>query len=141
MTDQPAPAPDRREGLREAIDAVANALNDFDRSGESDAWPTLHRDWEVVRLAALAAASTPQAVDGLDAAWAEAEAALPKGWSFWEVTGYSPDEDQPEVRVFARVRTANTIDRKGNVPEVFASASTPAAALRALAARLTEKQP
>lgn len=71
----------------------------------------------------------------LDAAWAEAEAALPKGWwivsvrryyfgSSWRVDFGRPDDFDP----------SRYIENSG--PEK----STPAAALRALAAKLRERE-
>lgn len=73
--------------------------------------------------------------DSLDAAWAEAEAALPKGWwivsvrryyfgSSWRVDFGRPDDFDP----------SRYIENSG--PEK----STPAAALRALAAKLRERE-
>jgi hypothetical protein len=85
--------------------------------------------------------SVPAPLDdgGLDAAWREAEALFPETWSFWEVTGYAPDDDLP-AKVFARVRLANVISPQGMVPEASGQGTTPAAALRALAETLRNRE-
>lgn len=77
--------------------------------------------------------------DSLVEVWKAVEAALPAGWSFWQVTAYAPDEERP-ASVYARVRTANTIDGHGNVPEVSGSAATLEEALRILRAVLLTGQ-
>jgi hypothetical protein len=70
------------------------------------------------------------AVDSLDAAWAEAEAALPEGWAF-ELT-YS--EGNP-VQSWAWLPGVEIVTGDDGIR---AEGSTPAAALRALAAKLRE---
>jgi hypothetical protein len=69
-------------------------------------------------------------VDSLDAAWAEAEAALPDGWHLNVDSGGA---DGPRAHACPEVM--------GTAVFVDADADTPAAALRALAARLSETQP
>jgi hypothetical protein len=102
------------------------------------AFATSHADAAFIAAAGsfdFAALASAHAADSLDAAWQEAEAALPEGWSFWQMTEYSPEDGQSR-RVSARVRLANVIDRRGNVPEISVSGPTLALALTALAAAL-----
>ena len=73
----------------------------------------------------------PDGSDSLDAAWAEAEAALPKGWV---VAGLNLD-------LWALSRGEQVWVAAAGHPldsSTFAEAPTPAAALRALAAKLRE---
>ncbi len=110
------------------------------RCGDVLNWPDgwNRSDHSAGRLVAFHAAAQP-AADSLQAAGDAAGAALPEGWSFWQMTGY-PAGDRP-ARVFARARLANVIFRDGSVPEVSGDGPTPAAALRALAAALADAKP
>lgn len=65
--------------------------------------------------------------DSVDAAWAEAEAALPEGWVLGGVTLHNPG-----YKAFAAHRFRPGIHVYGH--------PTPAAALRALAVRLRERE-
>ena len=69
--------------------------------------------------------------DSLDAAWAEAEAALPEGWAI--VSIFATSSAPWEWRAFAGL----TVNPESDDPFMsWAEGPTPAAALRALAARL-----
>jgi len=69
--------------------------------------------------------------DSLDAAWAEAEAALPEGWRL--------DGLNPGIVSDRGVRTPGWVARAwGSGETIWVRATTPAAALRALAAKLQE---
>lgn len=81
-------------------------------------------------------AAVARAEGELDAAWAEAEAALPEGWQTWLRPGLFTDGWEASGRVKGIWRLAD-----GPVPETTAAGPTPAAALRALAAALREKRP
>ena len=74
--------------------------------------------------------------EGLDAAWAEAEAALPEGWIGPEVAPYPDTPDRFYAMAFSRRHWEgeedNLVDGEG---------PSPTAALRALAARLTGARP
>lgn len=112
------------------------------------------------RLAAIADAArrlpAPEpAVDSLDAAWAEAEAALPEGWRFVELSNCLTDPGEPEQdgwRVcwlaFAAPAPLTILSAMEGIYDdglndyrehVEGSGPTPAAALRALAAALRER--
>ena len=74
-------------------------------------------------------------MSGLDAAWAEAEAALPEGWCVSEILNAIPAHGTLPTSKASAI--AAPIDPDG--PEsVFAHGPTPAAALRALAAKLRD---
>ena len=66
---------------------------------------------------------------GLDAAWKEAEAALPEGWR----VGILPQRLDDDAKMY---RVVALVPEHGD-PQAWADGPTPAAALRALAARLT----
>lgn len=73
--------------------------------------------------------------DSLDAAWAEAEAALPEGWAIdglYRVVARTSLEREWEVIV-------HEDDWQGDEDNHHGRGPTPAAALRALAARLRER--
>ena len=74
--------------------------------------------------------TVPHFPENLDAAWAEAEAALPEGWVL-ELASPNPNDLRPTFR-------AETWNGKGGVTGGYVKADelTPAAALRALAERL-----
>lgn len=67
----------------------------------------------------------------LDAAWREAEAALPTGWGVGVHRSYFGEGYEAEGRYAGVWLLAN-----GSLPSVTAEGDTPAAALRALAANL-----
>ena len=71
--------------------------------------------------------------DSLDAAWQEAEAALPEGWEIWLHPYVLGDGYAAKGRLHGLWYMAN-----GPGPAVEASGPTPAAALRALAQKLRE---
>lgn len=104
----------------------------------SRAWD--NRPTEPTNLAAIEARraevrSASRPVDeGLDAAWREAEAALPEGWCDLAVYHYDPDPgDQHEPGHYG----AKTMDpADGGRSAIYGYGTTPAAALRALAAAL-----
>jgi hypothetical protein len=81
--------------------------------------------------------SAPAELPELDAAWKEAEEALPEGWALWGVRWRSPNaKSRPKGQYEAWA---------GQIKEHRAGASgysadTPAAALRALAAKLMENR-
>jgi hypothetical protein len=91
-------------------------------------------------ISAIEAEAAEKAPDSLDAAWAEAEAALPEGWwlhaldawSFddmaWRVEAASAGHQEPSDS-WARYHAVRG-------PSVATYGPTPAAALRALAAKL-----
>ena len=70
--------------------------------------------------------------DSLDAAWSEAEAALPEGWRLRVETGDSLDPKPYWALASLQFDKEGVVETGG---------STPAAALRALAAKLRERQP
>lgn len=72
------------------------------------------------------------APDSLDAAWAEAEAALPEGVAFTLTRAATPSDGRPT----AYYATADPIYSSAIRSKMQISGPTPAAALRALAARL-----
>ena len=78
--------------------------------------------------------------DSLDAAWAEAEAALPEGWLLWGVRFRAPAPSRKTGQYEAWAGPVGLTDaapwpRPSRGLSGY-SASTPATALRALAARL-----
>jgi len=73
----------------------------------------------------------------LDVAWAEAEAALPKGWGGLSVGSRYQSTDKSEERYQATAENRDAMDDKyGESPVLMELGSTPAHALRALAAVL-----
>lgn len=74
--------------------------------------------------------------DSLDAAWAEAEAALPEGWAFDLSRAVRPPAEGAAPTYYATVSRPWTT----GAIEFQVSGPTPAAALRALAAKLREAQ-
>ena len=87
--------------------------------------PWLHRNevrQDVLRIAA----------DSLDAAWQEAEAALPEGWGMQLIRGAN-------VQTGERTPDYRAISFSGTMPVTDGYGPTPAVALRALAARLRER--
>ena len=87
-----------------------------------------------------AALSQPRQEDGLEAAWAAAEAALPEDSGMWLIQGVQlVDTSDSEDLIDEQLEwEAEAVDhRRGGQPwNVTALGPTPAAALRALAARL-----
>ena len=83
---------------------------------------------EVGHMAQRAAASEP-ATDSLGAAWAEAEAVVPEGWSLVHVMRPGLDETWGALAESDRGEYDHRVGR----------GPTPAAALRALAAALRER--
>ena len=85
-------------------------------------------------------ASQPRQEDGLEAAWAAAEAALPEDSGMWLIQGVQlVDTSDSEDLIDEQLEwEAEAVDhRRGGQPwNVTALGPTPAAALRALAARL-----
>jgi hypothetical protein len=83
----------------------------------------------------------------LDAAWAEAEAALPEGWRFRYIAPamYTGDNLPPHLMWFASATPRGWFDFLGPYVEgvdddcIEGIGPTPAAALRALAATLRER--
>lgn len=73
--------------------------------------------------------------DSLDAAWAEAEAALPEGWALT----LTPDTTEPDTYV-AEGRPRDPFDSTRTGDLAWGAGPTPAAALRALAAQLRQCQ-
>ena len=75
------------------------------------------------------------APDSLDAAWSEAEAALPEGYVIESVS-----RQRSWWGVDEKAWTAEAAEQAdgGDWPAIFGDGDTPAAALRALAARLRE---
>jgi hypothetical protein len=91
----------------------------------------LDRDLDhLARIVAEATAAASPPKGGLDAAWAEAEAALPGGW---RIDYLSQKEDRTAWGVWARDRW---VPGKGPHGQAWAEGPTPEAALRALTARL-----
>ena len=88
----------------------------------------------------------PAPPDSLDAAWAEAEAALPDGWTLLEVSRLDRDEDGGRM-LDARGGYWYASAGEGNKAQVVSyirreeteTGHTPAAALRGLAAKLRER--
>jgi len=78
-----------------------------------------------------AARSGPASPGGLDEVWAAAEAALPEGWAITMLWGTIT-----EARWAA---AAGPFPSKTGDPQTVTGGDTPAAALRAFAARLTEE--
>lgn len=74
--------------------------------------------------------------DSLDAAWAEAEAALPEGWQLVLLRGLAGDYSAHAEDISKRPDDGSWTHEE----ERFAFGRTPAAALRALAAKLRERQ-
>ena len=73
--------------------------------------------------------------DSLDASWAEAEAARPEGWFIGVESGWPISAEQPDgYRAVASRDQAYLFDG----PSASGEGPTPAAALRALAAKLRE---
>lgn len=70
-------------------------------------------------------------MDGLEAAWAAAEAALPEGWVIWDVRRHERRGRPDEWEVYAS-------PRMGGRPGAHGAGLDPAAALRALAERLRD---
>ena len=71
--------------------------------------------------------------DSLDAAWAEAEAALPEGWLVMNLNRWWEETSSPANGWWGAVAS-----KAGNGQALVGSGPTPAAALRALAAKLRE---
>ena len=71
----------------------------------------------------------------LDAAWQEAEAALPKGWAILQLHHTAMMDQRWQAEAQCRIGPVVAWNR---VRTVIAEGSTPAAALRALAAKLRE---
>jgi integrase len=106
--------------LGEAVEAVISAAEAADMP-----W------WLGDQIEAIRAAFS----DSLDAAWAEAEAALPEGWGL-RLTKAERHATLPgEGRVFAHAKPPYGSRR----PRIRGEGPTPAAALRALAAKLRER--
>jgi hypothetical protein len=121
----------RREVLsRLALDKAIAAIDDPAKYIEVS--PHYRRGWidalTAVRDDPATAGIDSLAPEGLDAAWAEAEAALPEGWRL--SVAQHPDN-------YAAFATPPTL-RRGGAP--VGLGPTPAVALRALAARLTAPQ-
>jgi hypothetical protein len=97
-------------------------LPDFTCIHETEPWITKSAVLSIIDSLAPA---------GLDAAWAEAEAALPEGWVL-ELATPNPHEPRPTHR-------AEAWNGNGGVTRGYVKADEigPAAALRALAVRLT----
>ena len=73
--------------------------------------------------------------DSLDASWAEAEAAQPEGWFIGVESGWPISAEQPDgYRAVASRDQTYLFDG----PSASGEGPTPAAALRALAAKLRE---
>ena len=73
--------------------------------------------------------------DSLDASWAEAEAARPEGWFIGVESGWPISAEQPDgYRAVASRDQTYLFDG----PSASGEGPTPAAALRALAAKLRE---
>jgi hypothetical protein len=79
---------------------------------------------------------------GLDAAWAEAEAALPEGWALFGVSRPGDAEKYWASATGPVVKGRCNMDREHeDYPRENGYGDTPAAALIALAARLRENRP
>jgi hypothetical protein len=117
-------APASVEGLREALEPLIDEV--YQRGLDAP-------EAAEYMAAALQGSEVRGSEEGLDAAWREVEAALPEGW-FIESIRRDWHHRPPRwwVRRFRSVQNSNTITMDG--PD----GDSPAAALRAFAARLLE---
>lgn len=141
------------EGLREAaqayLDAEAEPAYSWVEEGQRERAGYPNREKERMdridaarkALRAALTASEP----GLDAAWREAEAALPEDRGLWLVEGVqlvdTSDSDDLDDEQLEWEAEAVDHQRGGQPRNVTALGTTPAAALRALAARLRSTGP
>lgn len=79
---------------------------------------------------------TDHSPDSLDAAWAEAEAALPEGWAMLQLHHTAMMDQRWQAEAQSRIGPVVAWNR---VRTVIAEGLTPAAALRALTAKLRER--
>ena len=140
------PAPDRATGtptearLREALRHSLELAEDRGRSGDLATAYNLLSEAVIEAIRALAA----PAPGGLDGTWAEAEAALPSRRGLWLIQGVQlvDTSDSDDLNDERLEWEAEAVDhqRGGQPYNITALGPTPAAALRALAARLAGEE-
>ena len=126
---------DLRTAARRAVLAYFNAEDAEDDAATLEAMTELRRFWTWFggAITGDALLSDTREPDSLDAAWAEAEAALPDEWGIEIVPNLTKAPAINGAWIAMKVR-----DMPWRGFGVYGSGDTPAAALRALTARLSE---